>query len=1025
MADPLPNPALEQRLDPVIAEYLESIECGGSSDPTPWLARYPELADELEDFFAAEARFGRLVAPLRTNSPASAAGTSSADSPPLRTVQDYELLSELGHGGMGIIHKARQRSLNRFVAIKMIRSAEWATPQERLRFRWEAETVATLDHPNIVPIYEVGEITSEVGARLPFFSMKLIEGENLSQARERFRNDWNSIARLMSLVTRAVEHAHQRGVLHRDLKPANILLAIRTDDVSTEELRRGSGFLLGASFITPHISDFGLARRTQHHRGGTLPGTIVGTPSYLAPELVRGHEFATSASDVYSLGAILYELLTGVPPFQAGTPLETIRLAADNAVTLPRKLNPAIPPDLETICLKCLETEADKRYSSADKLAEDLEHFLACRPIAARPVGSLERFWRWCRRQPVIAGLSAAAVLVVLGSLPLIIWNWQRALQQEHLAETRLSEAQQERDRADEASGLAQTRLSEAQQERDRADEAFGLAHSAVEDVFRLLAEDRWEEMPGSEAFKKQLLEHGLRHYRTFVERRRDDPKLQRQVAEAMFRIGLIASKLGPKREAVESFQRAISLLRSLTKEFPDDAGLRKSLARSLVNLGNALGALNLRDEAIAAHEEAAEVWAQLPKELAPAGESAREQARAWINRGVALQPTEDWQRVLESFRRAQTILTENGLAAKETRLMILCLLNISQAEDHLGRQEEAFRDAREANRLAERMLKASPQSEEVRSAMAYAARSLGNLQRKADDLDAAKTNLQLAQKTLDDLHQQRPRVTEYAWNLAGVNEELAALAEKQKQPRDAVKALLQAESLLLELVERDGESHPNRVLLAGVERRLGRLQQELGNWEGMRKAHQQAKIQLEYLLDHNSPRSTLRLELAGVCQQLGVANARLNKHPEALVAAEEAAKHYRVLLERTPTDAHARKNLSSVLGNAAIAHRTLKHYPEAVRVTEDRVRLWPNNSAELYDAATDFARTFDSASRAKEPATQARDQALKASIDALRQAIRAGFTDREKIRTATVFAPLRETAEFRAFLAELEEAPP
>ena len=301
-------------------------------------------------------------------------------------------------------------SLNRLVAIKMIRSAEWATRKSGMRFRWEAETVAALDHPNIVPIYEVGEVVSE-GARLPFFSMKLIEGENLLQARERLRDDWKSIARLMGLITRAVEHAHQRGVLHRDLKPANVLLGISTAAVSNEERQRGSGFLLDTSFVTPHISDFGLARRVHHQRGGTLPGAIIGTPSYLAPELTRGHELATSASDVYSLGAILYELLTGVPPFQGATPLETIQLVAGSAVKAPRTINPAVPPDLETICLKCLEADAEKRYPSADKLAEDLEHFLACRPIAARPIRSASSGSRAgaSRQAPSLPGCRRAA----------------------------------------------------------------------------------------------------------------------------------------------------------------------------------------------------------------------------------------------------------------------------------------------------------------------------------------------------------------------------------------------------------------------------------------------------------------------------------------------------------------------------------------------------------------------------------------------------------------------------------------
>jgi tetratricopeptide (TPR) repeat protein len=1034
LADTPPELELEQRLDSVIADYLEAVERGDPPDPGEWIERHPELATELEAFFAAEAQFDRLVSPFRNSAPGTigsaptidASGTTAAgpQGPPVRTIGDYDLLEELGRGGMGVIYKARHRSLNRLVAIKMIRSAEWATPDERLRFRWEAETVATLDHPNIVPIYEVGEVTSE-GVRLPFFSMKLIEGENLSQARGRFRNDWTSIARLLCLITRAVEHAHHRGVLHRDLKPANVLLRISADGVPNEELQRGSGFVLGGSVVTPHISDFGLARRTHAPRGGTLPGAIIGTPSYLAPELTKGHEFATSASDVYSLGAILYELLTGVPPFQGDTPLETIRLVADSPVQAPRKINSAVPQDLETICLKCLETSAEKRYPSADKLAEDLENFLAHRPIAARPVGRFERLGRWCRRQPVIAGLSAALVLVVLGSLPLIVWNWLRAVEHERIAEQRLAEGLRERDRADEASRLAQKRLEEGLQERDRADEAFELAHRATADVFRALAEDPGDDAPGAERSRKQLLENGLKYYRTFVERHRDNPKLRHEVAQALFQSGVIASRLGTKRAAVENYQTAITFLRPLTKEHPDETKLRTLLGSSLGNLGNALGALNRLDEAIAAHEEAAAVWAEIEKEGSTGSKAVREQASAWMNRGVVFQKTEEWARALDSFRRGLTLLRERGLEAKEPRLLVMVLLNIAQAEDHLNRPGDALRDAREGQKIADGMLRAAPRAEDARLVAGYMAQAVGKLQRKQGDFTAARPNLELAQKYLDELHRQRPRVTEYTWNLSLVYEDLAWLAENQKQPRDAANALVQAEALVKDLVQGDAESHPYRASLARIEGHLARMYQQLGDFEATRNALALSKLHLEYLLAHNSPRPGLQSELAGACHQLGFICARLKKWPEAARAAEDAIRHYAAVLERNPTDERARKGLSSVLGNRAIAQRALRNYGEALRSTEERVLLWPKRPVELYDAATDFARTYDFVVRATDPDSQLRERALKNVLGTLRQAVRAGFTDYEKIRTEPLFTALWEVPEFQAFLLELMDPHP
>ncbi len=937
--EPLPELSSEDRLDVAVAEYLESVERGEFPTPERWLQRYPDLAPELTTFFADESRFDRLVAPLRNvSAPCSITPPMGGSNPTAnRTIQDYELLEEMGRGGMGVIYKAHQRSLNRLVAIKMIRSGEWATPQERLRFRWEAETIAALDHPNIVPIFEIGETTSADGTQLPFFSMKLIDGKNLAQAREQFRNNWMSIAHLMRLMTRAVEHAHQRGILHRDLKPANILLGAREESIAQES---GSGFRFGSSFIIPHITDFGLARRTQQLGGQTLPGTIVGTPAYLAPEVARGHEFATITSDVYSLGAILYELLTGVPPFQADTPIETIRLVSDTSIRLPRKINSTIPVDLETICLKCLETDAARRYPSAAKLAEDLEQFIAGRPISARPIGSLKRFGRWCRRQPVIAGLCAALLLVMAISLPLIIVSWRHALNQEQLAETR---------------------LGETQTERDHADAGFGLAFNTLGDLFKLLANEPGKESPESEQVKKQLLQNGLKYYREFVEHRGNDPKLRRELAQAFFQIALISSKIGTKRETAESSRNAVNLLRQLTAADPDDKSLVELLASSLTVLGNALNALNQLDEAILVHEEAAEVWKRVQKnrvEGVLTSLTGREQAIALMNRGVVLQGKEDWQAALTSFQQAKKLLVEvspKATMAKDNRIyMIRCLLNIAQAEDRLNRAQDAFQHAIEAAGLAEQMNNGSLGSKETKFLFAMTCKAVGGLQRKLGDSQAGKLQLQLARKLLEELHRENPRVTEYAWNLALVYEDFGA-AERKANTAEALKTVEQAELLLRELVERDDESHPNRSSLARIERLRANIYQDQGNPTGACKAFEQAKIQLEYLLAHDSNISTLRWNLAQVCHQLGFNLGKLKKFSEALTAYEEAAKHYSMLLEQSPADKQIRKNFSSALGNIARVQRDLRKFPEALVATEQRANLWPDHPDELYDAATDF----------------------------------------------------------------------
>jgi WD40 repeat protein len=333
------------------------------------------------------------------------APTWPADEPaalcPGTSLGPYELLEPLGEGGMGVVWKARQKALNRLTAVKLIRPGRLADAAEVQRFRNEAEVVAGLDHPHIVPVHEVGQ---EGG--LLYFCMKLVEGGSLAGQLERFKGEPRAAARLVATVARAVQHAHQRGVLHRDLKPANVLLD-----------RDGQ----------PHVTDFGLAKRIEGDAGLTQSGAIVGTPGYMAPEQAAGQKAAvTTATDVYGLGGVLYALLTGRPPFQADSVLETLLLVREADPQPPHRLNARMDRDLETVCLKCLQKDPERRYASAEELAKDLDHWLAGEPIQARPVGRAERAWRWCRRNPLLAsasGLAAAGVLaaLVLGVLQFFV----------------------------------------------------------------------------------------------------------------------------------------------------------------------------------------------------------------------------------------------------------------------------------------------------------------------------------------------------------------------------------------------------------------------------------------------------------------------------------------------------------------------------------------------------------------------------------------------------------------------------
>jgi WD40 repeat protein/predicted Ser/Thr protein kinase len=315
---------------------------------------------------------------------------------------DYELLEEIARGGMGVVYRARQLSLNRIVAVKVVLHGPFASPDFVRRFRHEAEVTATLRHPNIVSVYEVGEYDGH-----HFLSMEYVEGQNLAELVWEQPLAACRAAGYVKAIAEAVHYAHQRGVLHRDLKPSNILL-----DVSDH----------------PRVTDFGLAKILGHDAELTATGQVLGSPNHMPPEQAGGKFSKTTAqSDVYSLGSILYYLTAGRPPFQGGTLSELLAQVQTAEPLPPRQLNPSIPENLQSICLKCLRKEPERRYASAQDLADDLDRFLNQKPVLARPIPVAERVWLWCRRRPALAFLSVALAAAVLAGLAGIVWEWRRA----------------------------------------------------------------------------------------------------------------------------------------------------------------------------------------------------------------------------------------------------------------------------------------------------------------------------------------------------------------------------------------------------------------------------------------------------------------------------------------------------------------------------------------------------------------------------------------------------------------------
>jgi tetratricopeptide (TPR) repeat protein/tRNA A-37 threonylcarbamoyl transferase component Bud32 len=717
-------------LDLIYNEIVLREEVGESPRLEEYVSRFPRLTHELELQFEVEKA-------IQNESSVNIEGglTTIVGHVPipiltvLPVVSGYEIFGELGRGGMGVVYKARQLRLNRIVALKMILAGDNATPESALRFMAEAESIARLHHPNIVQIFAFGDC----GGR-PYFEMEYVAGGSLSDCLGGKSWPPRDAARLVETLARAIHEAHQMGIVHRDLKPANILLS--ADGI-------------------PKIADFGLAKCLDIETGLTRTEWIVGSPSYMAPEQAGpGATPIGPAADVYSLGAILYQLLTGRPPFQAATVLETLEQVRFDQPMAPSRLRPKLPRDLVTICLKCLEKEPQGRYSSAAALAEDLRRFEAGETIRARPVGVPQRLWRWCRREPALASLALTLLAGFIG----VATQWWRA-------ELHLKEAVRQRGRAEEsvlkhsktnrdlalANAREQTARRQAQEHFDDAMKALGGFEEITKDA-ALLREPRME------GLRAKLLQTALGFYRELQASLEDDASTAArfQLSEAYARAALLTWDLGRQEEALAAFHRSLALVEQVAVASPADPGVRASLGKAHFRIGFSLRTMGRPAAALSSFE-----------------------------RALGIQ---------------ELLARDNPNDARYQEYQSWTLSNIGMMHVELGRPADAIDPQRHAITIHEGLVRRFPDETRYRNDLGWAWRYLSLALAAVGDLNAALLLFERAAALYEELVKVDRSDPEIRWRLSRCLDEVSRIRAESGRPIDAAESLERAVEFYKEL---------------------------------------------------------------------------------------------------------------------------------------------------------------------------------------------------------------------------------
>jgi len=674
---------------------------------------------------------------------------------------DYEILEEVARGGMGVVYKARHVPLNRLVALKLIRFGDIASDAEVRRFQTEAEAAARLDHPNIVPVHEFGRVEGQ-----PYFSMGFVEGESLQRRLANGPLPGREAAGLFIAIAEAVQFAHDRGVIHRDLKPANVLIDAQGQ---------------------PRVTDFGLAKRTDTESSLTRTGDVMGTPGYMPPEQAAGRiDQVDHLSDVYSLGSTLYCAITGRPPFQAATGVETLKQVMEREPVPPRALNPAVDADLETICMKCLQKEPPRRYASARDLADDLRRYIDGRSIIARPVSAAERGWRWCRRNPTVAALSAAFTLsLIVGSI---------------VAGYFAVTANQKAEDLDDALTRETTARKAAEANEQRANTLF--QHALKNNVAATELAEQLKQIAGTRSDSvRRILEHILTGYDELLAAGERSPELLQGKAKLLIAFSDVYLELGDSSKALQMIREARRIVKQLPSTASPDKALSAEtrtvlLADAGTQLGRILGVQGHLNDGLRALQTAEMQWNELCKRHPNNVEYRKGSARCRTRLGQLYSEMGNFYAALSAFRQSlqeyQRLVDGHpgdvGLRAS----LATAFANVGGAASSLSFYPESkLPDYRKAAQQYRRVLKEDPDNPrywksyaQLLAGLAWSVKSNGRYSEAHRLLDEAQ---RIAEKygSLDpanmDWHRLLLQVRFYRLDIPG-----------ERQPKDAARQQLQ-----------------------------------------------------------------------------------------------------------------------------------------------------------------------------------------------------------------------------------------